>query len=127
MTCIVINGVAVKIQQPAASWSMMVACTAGWLWPLYRHDDCNVADWQPQPVPDGYPDWEFSGAGRLCRIPVRPPAIQLALARHGCDKFLRRWDPGCAWGIDTRIPGASRRIEPHARPVRGWCVCCWID
>src|SRR5437762_11017446 len=105
---------------PATSWSRLAACPAHWLGPLYRHDDCNVPNWQPQPVPDGHPDWELSGASRLCRIPVRPPAYQLTLARHGCDKFLHRWGPGCAWGINTRIPAASRPNEPHSGSVLEW-------
>src|SRR6266699_721097 len=114
-------------QEPAASWSRMAARPANWPGPLYRHDGCIVRDRQPQLVPDSHPDWELPGAGRLCRIPVRPPAHQLALSRHGCDKFLHRWHPGCAWGIDTRIPIASRPIEPHSWSVSGWRNCCWTD
>src|SRR5437660_10864442 len=114
-------------QVPAASWSRMAACPANWPGPLCRHNGCIVPDRQPQPVPDGHPDWELSGASRLCRIPVRPPAHQLALSRHGCDEFLHRWHPGCAWGIHNRIPIASRPIEPHSWSVSEWRNGCWTD
>src|SRR5579883_1672564 len=56
------NGTAAKneLAQGAAHWPR----------PFHRHHHCNVLDGQPQPLPDGYPDRQLSGAGHICRVPL---------------------------------------------------------
>src|SRR5437762_1776641 len=84
--------------------------------PVCRYDVRDVRDWQPQPLSDGHPGWEFPGAGGLCDFSLRSSAFELAVTGDDRAELRDRWCAGCAGRLGARAAAHPAGIEPRPRP-----------